>query len=192
MSAIQDISTRLDAFPSLIRGAKQSQGLTIDQLADRSGVSASTISKITTGVQMDPKLSSAAALCLALGLSMDDALGLVKATGSEAQLQQRVHDLELDNAQLSAEADSLRAVSAIQTDRVAALKTSSYFLGALCLTLAFLLTGYLVGDAQYPNIGLVQQGALSPLGWLIVAIIAVAISATAVLVARAIRHGSGK
>lgn len=189
MSKIQDLTPRLDEFPVRIRDAKTDHRLTIEQLGDLSGVSTSTISKITSGVQMDPKLSNAAALCAALDLSMDELLGLDKPTGSVVEMQQRLHAAELQNAQLTGEVQRLQTVSGIQAADISAFRSTAYVLGAISLVLAFLLTGYLVGDAQYPHVGLVRDGALSPLGWVMVSIICASAVSAAVLVRRAIRRG---
>lgn len=189
MSKIQDLTPRLDEFPVRVRDAKADHRLTIEQLGDLSGVSTSTISKITSGVQMDPKLSNAAALCAALDLSMDELLGLDKPTGSVADLQQQLHTAELQNAQLTGEVQRLQTVAEMQSADMAAFRSTAYVLGVISLVLAFLLTGYLVGDAQYPHIGLVRDGALSPLGWVMVVIICVSVVSAAVLVSRAIRRG---
>lgn len=192
MSKIQDLTPRLDAFSARVRDAKMDQRLTIEQLGDLSGVSTSTISKITSGVQVDPKLSNAAALCAALDLSMDELLGLDKPTGSAADLQQQLHAAELQNAQLTGEVQRLQTVTDMQAADMSAFRSTAYVLGAISLVLAFLLTGYLVGDAQYPHIGLVRDGALSPLGWVMVVIICVSVVSAAVLVSRAIRRGREK
>lgn len=192
MSKIQDLTPRLDAFSARVRDAKMDQRLTIEQLGDLSGVSTSTISKITSGVQVDPKLSNAAALCAALDLSMDELLGLDKPTGSAADLQQQLHAAELQNAQLTGEVQRLQTVTDMQAADMSAFRSTAYVLGAISLVLAFLLTGYLVGDAQYPHIGLVRDGALSPLGWVMVVIICVSVVAATVLVSRAIRRGREK
>lgn len=191
MSKIQDLTPRLDAFPSRIRDAKLDQRLTIEQLGDLSGVSESTIGKITAGVQMDPKLSNAAALCAALGLSMDELLGLDKPIGSAADLQQQLHAAELQNANLRGEFQRLQEVDAAHTAEISALMAATCCLGAIALLLSLLLTAYLVGDARYPHIGLVRDGALSPLGWALVVVICASVAAAA-LVTRAIRREQEK
>lgn len=51
---------------------KKIKGLTNSQLADLSGVTLSTLDKITSGNNTNPKLSTLQAICRVLGCSLDD------------------------------------------------------------------------------------------------------------------------
>ena len=56
----------------IINKLKKEKGLTNAQLAEKSGVTLSTIDKITSGVNKNPKLDTLQAICRVLGCRLDD------------------------------------------------------------------------------------------------------------------------
>ena len=56
----------------VINTLKKEKGLTNAQLADMSGVTLSTIDKITSGVNTNPKLDTLLSICKVLGCSLND------------------------------------------------------------------------------------------------------------------------
>ncbi len=53
--------------------------MTVDELVERSGLPKGTVSKITAGINTNPKLTTIEAICRALMISVDDAMGLAPA-----------------------------------------------------------------------------------------------------------------
>lgn len=56
----------------IINKLKKEKGLTNAQLAQMSGVTLSTLDKITAGINTNPKLDTLQAICRALGCRLDD------------------------------------------------------------------------------------------------------------------------
>lgn len=56
----------------VINSIKKSKGLTNQELADRAGLTLSTIDKITSGNNENPKLNTLKAICKVLDVTLDD------------------------------------------------------------------------------------------------------------------------
>lgn len=63
-------------FNQYINSRRKELGMTVDELVERSGLPKGTVSKITSGINANPKLSTIEAICRALMCSVDDAMGL--------------------------------------------------------------------------------------------------------------------
>lgn len=177
MSAIQKVTPYIEQFQRKIREAKESHHLTIEQLSEQSGVPASVVGRISSGAHPDPKLINAAALCDVLGLSLDELCGLAPAAQSDEALLARVHELEMKEAGKDGQILELH-------DRLKAILPLVYGLCAMCIVLAMCLAVYLLGDAQYPDIGLIQWGEISAPAWTLIGIIVLSVGTTALLVYR--------
>jgi transcriptional regulator with XRE-family HTH domain len=90
MSAIQELAPYISAYQGNIKRAKEDQHYTIDRLVEESGVSRSAVTKLCAGTQQDPKLYNSAALCLVLGLSLDELFGLVQPAESPEELTEQI------------------------------------------------------------------------------------------------------
>ncbi len=66
-------------FNEYINRRRKDLGMTVDELVERSGLPKGTVSKITAGINSNPKLTTIEALCRALMISVDDAMGLAPA-----------------------------------------------------------------------------------------------------------------
>lgn len=64
-------------FIQYIKSAKAKKKWTNEALSEASGVSVGTLNKVLSGDSADPKLSTAAAICRALSVSLDEACELV-------------------------------------------------------------------------------------------------------------------
>lgn len=184
MSAIQKITPYIDHFQAAIRDEKESRHLTIEQLAELSGVPYSVVGRISSGAHPDPKLVNAAALCDVLGLSLDELCGLSAPSQPDEALLARVHDLEIENAEL-------RAVDRVRLENITAQKPILYGLFAF-FVLSFVMAGalvlYILGDASHPTIGLIQHGELSGPAWAIVLLLLAAAINASVLAYRLYQH----
>ena len=168
MSAIQDLSVFIDAFPSRIRKAKDDSGMTVEELAEQSGASFSAVSRLYSGTQVNPQLYNAAALCKVLGLSLDELFGLQQPVESPNGLQERNHKLEIESARLAAANEVLRA-------QISVAHKICYILLGLIPFLAVALIVYLIIDSRIKDYGLIQDGMLSFYAWVFVALAAISI-----------------
>ena len=66
-------------FNEYINKRRKELGMTVDELVERSGLPKGTVSKITAGINANPKLTTIEAICRALMISVDDAMGLAPA-----------------------------------------------------------------------------------------------------------------
>ena len=66
-------------FNEYINRRRKELGMTVDELVERSGLPKGTVSKITSGINANPKLTTIEAICRALMCSVDDAMGLAPA-----------------------------------------------------------------------------------------------------------------
>lgn len=180
MSAIQELAPFIDAYQGRIRKAKDTSGMTLDELIERSGVAESAVRRLYTGTQSDPKLYYSAAICKTLGLSLDELFGLEQPTGSSGDLQARNHTLEIENARLVAANESQRA-------QIKSTHTICYVLTFFCVLLSVSLVAYLLIDSQIKNAGLIQGGTLSVLAWAFIALISAAVISGGIAILRVIR-----
>lgn len=95
MSAIQELAPFIGAYHGKIRNAKDHSGMTLEELSEKSGVSFSTVSRLYAGTQADPRLYNSAAICKALGLSLDELFGLENPVGSPEKLTKQIHRVSL-------------------------------------------------------------------------------------------------
>lgn len=168
MSAIQDLSVFIDAFPSRIRKAKDDSGMTVEELAEQSGASFSAVSRLYSGNQANPQLYNSAAMCKVLGLSLDELFGLQQPSESPSGLQEQNHRLEVESARLAAANEVLRS-------QIKAAHKICYILLGLLPFLIVALIAYLVVDSRIKSYGLIQNGTLSFYAWIIIALIAISI-----------------
>lgn len=64
------------SFNEFVNQRRKELNMTVDELVERSGLPKGTVSKITAGINQNPKLTTVEALCRALVCSLDEALGL--------------------------------------------------------------------------------------------------------------------
>lgn len=181
---IEDSALFSEAFRERIREEKKKSGLTIDQLAEGSGVSKSIIIRLTSNGKAELKLNDCVALCRFFGLSIDEMYGL-RAPAPAVETSQEVLDrnryLEIENAQLRASNGVLRA-------QIRSVHSICYVLLFVSALLTMSLVAYLVIDAQIKNAGLIQGGTLSELAWAFIALIAAAVISGGIAILRIVRR----
>lgn len=187
MSAIQELAPFIGAYHGKIRNAKDHSGMTLEELSEKSGVSFSTVSRLYAGTQADPRLYNSAAICKALGLSLDELFGLDTPVRSPEKLTEQIHHVEIENAKLE-------ATTAAQSAQIRSTHTMCYVLALFCMLLSFSLIACLVTDARIRSAGLIRDGDLSVAAWVFIALIvgsalASAITFYAILKERGGKHG---
>lgn len=180
MSAIQELEPYISAYQGKFRKAKDASGMTLEELAERSGVSDSAVRRLYAGTQADPKLFYSVALCKTLGLSVDEMFGLEQPTGSPSELQERCHKLELENVRLTAANEAQRA-------QIKSTHAISYLLAFFCALLAVSLIVYLMIDSQITDAGIIREGKLSVMAWIFIALIVASILAAGFTILRIVK-----
>lgn len=181
---IEDSALFSEAFRERIREEKKKSGLTIDQLAEDSGVSKTAVIKLLSSGKVELKLNDCIALCRFFGLSIDELYGLrapAPAADIPRELLDRNRDLEIENARLRASNEVLRA-------QIRSVHSICYILLFISALLAISLVAYLIIDAQIKNAGLIQGGTLSVLAWAFIALIAASVIFGGIAIIRIIRR----
>ena len=217
VTSYQRLQQFFEDFTEKIKKARTEKGLTNQALADQSGVSYSTVCKISADTQDNPKVSDAIALIDALELSADEVFGLQPAYEREVLLQRireltaenerlangseqlsdqrdRVHELELENVRLQGEVNRLNAINdglmrenARVTKELTSRKPIIYILLFLAGILEVSLGYYLVMDFNLNDKGLIPFGQLSIFAAVLLLVFIIGIGAIAWIALREIR-----
>lgn len=187
MSAIQELSEKIAAYPARVKNAKNDLRMTNETLIELSGVSASAVNKLLANSQSDPKLYNSAAICKVLGLSLDELFALAPPSESDAALLARVHEVEVDAATARGESTALRETFADTREYARRQARSSVTLAALCAVLAAVVLAYLLLDHSLLNAGLIRNGEFTALAWVLVALLVASFFAAGYTVFSAVR-----
>lgn len=191
MSALQELSPYFSTYVEKIRTARLQKGMTISDLAEKSGVPLSTVSKICSGNQSSPNLYNIIALFKTLGLSADQIFSLSNDSNSEANLVDKIQKLETVNREYEAEISQLKAEkSAEQAETLATEKiisnherhvarlTTFFTLIISSATMAVMLLAYVFYSIKYQDVFFIIKGKhsilLSSFVWVIVVLSAAA------------------
>lgn len=193
MSEIQEIAQHIQDFPALVRKARMDKGITNEELAELSGISYSAVCKMQSG-ERDPKLYDAVAIMKALGLSADQAFDVQQPDSAPSAMQQRIHELELDNAVNTGDVARLTQVNDIYAGQLEDERRQKRFYRrwSLCSSLfgavlSLALAAYLFCmDMRIPDAGLIRHGEFSAAAYLVTFLIAAAIVGACLLAYRSL------
>lgn len=175
MATINEVLPFVDEYPARIRRAKEDRRLTISELAELSGVSQSVVAKTTAGSQVDAKLINAAALCKALGLSLDEVCGLERATETDEGLRRRLHESEVEHARISGEASAAREQNDALRKRLRTQRFQTVALLCICAMLVVALIAYLLIDLNIRGEGLILFGSPTAVAWGVILLVCIAV-----------------
>lgn len=158
---IQQIQPNCDSLYKNIKLAKESLHKTNKELADETGVALSTISKFFSGASSAPCVFNVSALCICLGISLDELMGIRQPTESppeqelsELRLKLQSADEQLSllrhhNAQLTAGLEERRPI----LKNISALATMLLCTSVLSILLSVALALYLIADISNTQLG---------------------------------------
>ena len=156
MSEIQELAQHIQDFPALVRKARMDKGITNEELAELSGISYSAVCKMQSG-ERDPKLYDAVAVMKAVGISADQVFDIQPPASAPSAMQERIHELELDNAVSSGDVVRLKQVNGLCTQRLDAVirqrdhyKRWSVFSSIFAAILSLFLIVYLFLTSAIP------------------------------------------
>lgn len=162
----------------ICREAKEYQHLTTQDLADLTDLSSSTISNYFSASSKDPSLYKMGLICAALGVSIDEYFGIVKRPTTEEQL-----------------AEAHRAMADADAKHSAALRIAHCVLQIWVYILAFSLSiavsiifGYLAFDSSVPHTGLIRNGQITSIGWMLFALLTVGVGVIIASLINALRY----
>lgn len=193
MSEIQELAPNIEAFPELIRTTRAEKKLTNEELSQISGVPYSLVCKVQTG-ERHPKLADGIAIMRALGLSVDQEFGIQRPDSIPSAAQERIHELELDNAVASGDVARLEQVNDLCTVRLDAVirqrdyyKRWSVFSSIFAAVLSLFLIVYLLFDFRNPHAGFILHDRPTVFAWLVILIVSVSIGVCGIVGYRALR-----
>lgn len=181
----------------ICRDAKEWQHLTTQDLADMTDLSSSTISNYFSASSKDPSLYKMGLICKALGVSMDEYFGIIKRSSPEEQLAEAnkamaaadaKHSADLRIAHLEGCMEQLTGSVAKHEKKERVLQIWVYIL-AFSLSIAVsIILGYLAFDSSIPHTGLIRNGQITSLGWILFALLAVGIGVIVAALINALRY----
>ena len=187
MSEIQEIAQHIQDFPALVRKARMDKGITNEELAELSGISYSAVCKMQSG-ERDPKLYDAVAVMKAVGISADQVFDIQPPASAPSAMQERIHELELDNAVSSGDVVRLEQVNDLCTQRLDAVirqrdhyKRWSVFSSIFAAILSLFLIVYLLFDFRNPHAGFILQDGPSAFAWLVILLVAISIGVCSIV-----------
>lgn len=175
MTPYQRLQPNFDVYNDKIIAARKNKGWSLDDLVEASGVSYSAISTQSAKTAKNPKLYEQAAIAEALGVSLDELMGL-HGSAETNELVSRIHALELEAARKDGE---LRRVNDLMEEKDKRLTMLTAFKNILSGLLAFFVLvaiGYMILDVHVLTAGLFQRGGVSFLLFILVVIVIAAIS----------------
>lgn len=164
-----------------LRTEKKRNGYTIADIADATGIQEDNVSKFFNGKLKNPNVYNVMAICIFLGISLDDALGNPHCAPADTSIEvlERDHQLELYMERIEHSEDIIRRLDVALKSR----KTLIYSLLSLCGVMMVALLFYMGMDASNLHFGFITTAGVSPLGIvLLVAVLALVgfVAATAI------------
>ena len=158
----------------ICREAKEYQHLTTQDLADLTDLSSSTISNYFSASSKDPSLYKMGLICAALGVSIDEYFGIVKRPTTEEQLA------EAHRAMADADAKHEKKECVLQI---------WVYILAFSLSIAVsIIFGYLAFDSSVPHTGLIRNGQITSIGWMLFALLTVGVGVIIASLINALRY----
>ena len=158
---MSELQPYFDSYLEKMRKAKNSSGLTLQELSDLSGVPYNNICDTNSGRAKQPLLFYEAAKCKTLGLSLNAMCGIDDPEQSDSAQQQRIHELELDNTRLLGDAKLSAAVDEQKDTRLETARAIVGVLTTISVLLLLTVIGYMVFDAHILNAGLFRSAGVS-------------------------------
>lgn len=177
MPEMQNMQPYFDAYQEEVKRAKNSSGLTLQELSDKTGVPYNNICTVNAGTMKQPLLYYSAATCKVLGLSLDKLFGLPRDDTQELADAKAVnHKLEIENACAKKDVEHHKRVNAVYRPLI-------FCLVGVCAILLCVGVGYIIFDIQLKNIGLFKSGGLT----LLAVFLAIVVLAAVALIAFAVK-----
>lgn len=172
---IAKIQPECDEFCLKVKEAKKAQGKTNQDIADATGIPLSHISKFLSGNLANPNIYNAAAVCIYLGISLDEVFGLKPNSASEsekiAELKAKVHDLKKDAHYAAKEIEHLE-------EALKGRKMIITVLFGLCVLLISSLGFGVIYDSVLPDEGFIQGSHVARISVMLITVIVIAIAVT--------------
>lgn len=152
---IQRIQPQCDTLHLKMKNEKDAQHKTNQSVADSTGVPKSTVAKFFSGTLSNPGVFGVSAICIELGMSLDNLMGITPEQSAENP--SRVMELELKLESSEAQVALLKEHSKVLEDGIKERKPLIYGLMGLCGTLFLVFIAYLMMDVSNMNFGFIRD-----------------------------------
>lgn len=169
MAHMQEMQPYFDKYQEEVRKAKNASGMTLAELSQSSGVPYNSICSVNAGTTKQPLLFYSAATCKALGLSLDELMGLRAPEVLTGEQQQQIYELVHENGILKNTVEHYKALGAVY-------KPLIFGLIGVCALLLCATIGYIFLDIRMTRAGLFQSAGMSALAVLLAVVVIAAIA----------------
>ena len=188
-SILAQIQPQCEAVHERIKDEKKRQKKTVQEIADATGVPFSRLNKYLAGNIANVNLHYAAAVCIYLGLSLDELFGIKQPSDADAEentaLKAQVHDLERELEYCRKDRENL----------IASLNSRKMIITALfglCILMIATLSIGIIYDSVLPDKGFIQSNRAASISIIFITVIVIAVAATVLIIRRYLfRNESG-
>lgn len=168
---IQQIQPQCAELYKKLKHEKDIQGKTNKSVAKCTGVSISTVSNLFAGSATSPSVFYVSAICIHLGLSLDELMGIEPPSKEADDGASCLAELEAQLDRANSELELVKHHSEYLEANIAERKPIIYGLTALCLLLAIALFTYLVMDIGAGDFGFFRDDRISLFGIVMIAVL---------------------
>lgn len=172
---IQQIQPNCDSLYKQIKAAANAQHKTHKDIVENTGVARSTVAKFLSGAISNPGVFFVAPLCIYLGLSLDELMGITTPPAPQEETAVEIAELKGKLAKAEAETALLKERSKLLEAGIAERKPMLYGLAGLCIFLSLVFVVYLFVDISDADHGFIRNNRVSPA--LVVLILAIVVTA---------------
>ena len=187
-SILAQIQPQCEAVHERIKDEKKRQKKTVQEISDATGVPFSRLNKYLSGNITNVNLHYAAAVCIYLGISLDELFGIKQQSDADAEntaLKAKVHDLERELEYCSKDRENL----------IASLNSRKMIITALfglCILMIATLSIGIIYDSVLPDKGFIQSNRAAAISIIFITVIVIAVAATVLIIGRYLyRNESG-
>lgn len=162
---LQRIKPQCYSLHIKMRDQKDSLHETNQSVADSTGIPLSNVGKFFSGALANPSVFNTAAMCIHLGMSMDELFEIAPPDNAE-----KIKHLELQLERANSDLDLVKHHNELLESGIKDRKPVIFGLTAVCLLLTVALMSYLTMDVSNLNFGFFTHEGVSVIGIIIIAL----------------------
>lgn len=177
---IAKIQPKCDEFCQKVKEVKKAQGKTNQEISDATGIPLSNISKFFSGNLSNPNIYNAVAVCMYLGISIDEAFCMKNS--SDDYSTKRISELESELHDMALHLEYEKKYGKIIEKE---LKSRKIIIAALLGICVFLISAFSFGviyDSLKKDVGFIQGKSVAPISILCITAILISIVVTVSIV----------
>lgn len=172
---IQRIQPQCDSLHIKMRNQKDTLHETNQSVADSTGIPISNVGKFFSGALSSPSVFYTAAMCIHLGMSMDELFEIAPPENVE-----KVRELEARLERANSDLELIKHHNELLESGLKDRKPVIFGLTAICFLLVVALMGYLAMDVTNLNFGFFTHDGVSAVGVVIAVVLVASVGVLAV------------